>query len=128
MKQNLDWKKSLVAVIISSIAITGGWQINNTANASTNKPETQQKLDLNITGKSTDLKVAVAPNKSMCRIVKSASGVNIQASPDDKSAVVKKLANKDQVTIENRGKNGWVPISAPAKGYVPAKVLIMCPK
>lgn len=122
MKKNLDWKKSLAAITISSIAVTGGWQINTSANASTNNP------DLNIPGKKIDLQVAVAPDKSMCRMVKSPNGVNIYTSADDKSAVVKKLANKDKVTVENRGKKGWVPISEPAKGYVPAKVLIMCPK
>ncbi len=36
------------------------------------------------------------------------------------------LANRQRVTIVNRGENGWVPISEPVNGYISGADLKYC--
>ncbi|WP_071884109.1 SH3 domain-containing protein [Allocoleopsis franciscana] len=51
------------------------------------------------------------------------NGVYVRQSPSINSAVVGVVPNNRNVTIENKGANGWVPISDPLQGYVSAAYL-----
>lgn len=64
----------------------------------------------------------VTPSGNVRRVA-AINGLRIRQSPSLNSAVVGSLANGERVIIENRGANGWVPISSPIKGYVSATYL-----
>ncbi|NER21900.1 MAG: SH3 domain-containing protein [Symploca sp. SIO1C2] len=64
---------------------------------------------------------------SKCRQIQSTSTISIRQSPSESATVVGTLNNGNQVTIVNRGANGWIPISAPVNGHIPAGFLILCP-
>ncbi|KYC43686.1 hypothetical protein WA1_00515 [Scytonema hofmannii PCC 7110] len=60
----------------------------------------------------------LAQYSGSCRQVAARSGLYVWQKPTTISSVVALLDYGQEVTIQNRGKNGWVPISAPVKGYV----------
>jgi len=64
---------------------------------------------------------------SKCRQIQSTSTISIRKSPSESATVVGTLNNGNQVTIVNRGANGWIPISKPVNGHIPAGFLILCP-
>ncbi|NES20929.1 MAG: SH3 domain-containing protein [Symploca sp. SIO3E6] len=64
---------------------------------------------------------------SKCRQIQSTSTISIRQSPSESATVVGTLNNGNQVTIVNRGANGWIPISKPVNGHIPAGFLILCP-
>jgi len=61
-----------------------------------------------------------------CRRVVARSGAAIRQSPGTGSAILGEVASGRRVTIENRGVNGWVPISVPLKGYISSSTLANC--
>lgn len=61
-----------------------------------------------------------------CRQILSSENVSIRKEPSMESTVLGTLSNRQTVTLINRGINGWVPISAPVNGFIPASVLIYC--
>lgn len=64
-------------------------------------------------------------NNSMCRrVVSRATPLNVRSTPGGR--IIGKLRNGTRVTIVNRGRNGWVPISAPMRGYVSSRYLAYC--
>jgi uncharacterized protein YgiM (DUF1202 family) len=68
-----------------------------------------------------------SPPPKNCREVSKGGGAYIRQEPSIKSNVVGVVPNGRNVTIENRGANGWVPISVPLQGYVSAAYLTYCP-
>ncbi|HBB34210.1 MAG TPA: hypothetical protein DDZ80_24595 [Cyanobacteria bacterium UBA8803] len=68
-----------------------------------------------------------SPPPKNCREVSARGGLYVRQEPSINSDVVGVVPNGRNVTIENRGANGWVPISAPLQGYVSAAYLTYCP-
>lgn len=68
-----------------------------------------------------------SPPPKNCREVSARGGVYVRQDPSINSDVVGVVPNGRNVTIENRGANGWVPISVPLQGYVSAAYLTYCP-
>ena len=69
---------------------------------------------------------ATPPTGDTCRQVVATDGLNVRQSPSSSSPIVGSVANMQRVTIVNRGSKGWVPISAPVKGYVSVNYLKSC--
>ena len=67
------------------------------------------------------------PTTSKCRQIQSTGGIAVRQIASGNATVVGTLNNGTQVTIVNRGANGWVPISAPVNGFIPSAFLILCP-
>ena len=68
-----------------------------------------------------------SPAPKNCREVSQRGSLYVRREPSTNSAVVGVVPNGRNVTIENLGTNGWVPISAPLEGYVSAANLTYCP-
>jgi uncharacterized protein YgiM (DUF1202 family) len=68
-----------------------------------------------------------SPGPANCREVAARGGLNVRREPSVNSAVVGVVPRGRNVTIENRGVSGWVPISAPFQGYVSSNYLRYCP-
>jgi uncharacterized protein YgiM (DUF1202 family) len=60
----------------------------------------------------------LAQYSSNCRRVMARNGLFVLQKPTVESQVVGLLDYGTNVTIRDRGKNGWVPISSPVKGYI----------
>lgn len=67
-----------------------------------------------------------SPAPKNCREVSQRGGLYVRREPSTNSAVVGVVPIGRNVTIENRGANGWVPISVPLQGYVSAAYLTYC--
>ncbi|AFY81112.1 SH3 domain-containing protein [Oscillatoria acuminata] len=61
-----------------------------------------------------------------CRAISADAGLNVRSQPEVGSEVITTLPDTTQVQIQNRGEDGWVPISEPTPGYVAAENLMMC--
>lgn len=61
-----------------------------------------------------------------CRRISASNGLTIQRDASGYSPVVGQLANGARVSIVNRGRDGWVPISQPVQGYISAQYLKQC--
>ena len=68
-----------------------------------------------------------SPPPKNCREVSKRGGAYIRQEPSINSDVVGVVPNGRNVTIENRGADGWVPVSVPLQGYVSATYLTYCP-
>ncbi|AFZ17995.1 SH3 domain-containing protein [Allocoleopsis franciscana] len=68
-----------------------------------------------------------SPAPTKCRAVSKRGGLYVRQEPSINSAGVGAVPNGRNVTLENLGANGWVPISAPLQGYVSAANLTYCP-
>lgn len=64
---------------------------------------------------------------SSCRQVTANNVLNVRREPSLEAAVVGTIAARRNVTIQNQGDKGWVPIVAPVEGYVFAEYLADCP-
>lgn len=53
-----------------------------------------------------------------CRLVIAGNGVNVRQGPTTDSKAIGIIGSGRNVTIQSLGENGWVPITAPLKGYV----------
>ncbi|MDZ8051368.1 MAG: SH3 domain-containing protein [Aulosira sp. ZfuVER01] len=60
----------------------------------------------------------IARYSSSCRRVMARNGLFVLQKPTVDSQVVGLLDYGTNLTIRDRGKNGWVPISSPVKGYI----------
>ena len=65
---------------------------------------------------------------SSCRQVAATDGLEVYQSPSLNAGFLGTVVDGQQVTIVNRGDDGWVPISAPVNGYVLGVGLIFCPE
>ncbi|EAW36829.1 SH3 domain-containing protein [Lyngbya sp. PCC 8106] len=62
---------------------------------------------------------------SSCREVNVNTRLNVRSQPGGE--IIGSLEAGQDISIENRGKNGWVPVFAPIEGYVAANFLELCP-
>ncbi len=125
MKNKQVWQKSLVAIAVTSMTITSGFKLN--ANAMTTTPQLSEQPNLSLTSPLNQGEYQLAADSSMCRVVISSKGLIVRSSPGvNSNNVIKTLPYHQQVTIVNRGKSGWVPISSPVNGYVAARYLRRC--
>jgi uncharacterized protein YgiM (DUF1202 family) len=69
---------------------------------------------------------AVSIPSESCRLVIANKGAPIRNLPSTEGIMLGKVASGRRVTIENRGANGWVPISAPLEGYISSAYLTGC--
>jgi uncharacterized protein YgiM (DUF1202 family) len=69
---------------------------------------------------------AASPTLDNCRLILADDGIAIRQAPSLNAEVVGYVASGRRVTIENRGEQGWVPISAPLNGYVSSGNLVYC--
>ncbi len=60
----------------------------------------------------------LAQYSNRCRRIMARNGLFVLQKPTVDSQVVAALDYGTNVTIRNRGKNGWVPISSPVNGYI----------
>ena len=68
----------------------------------------------------------VAQAADTCRQITARTSINVRQQPTVNSGVVGSINSRRNVTIQNLGANGWVPISAPLEGYVAANFLAPC--
>ncbi|MDZ8089826.1 MAG: SH3 domain-containing protein [Nostoc sp. DedQUE12b] len=61
-----------------------------------------------------------------CRKIFVGGVLRVRQEPSINSPILGVLQSGQQVTIKNRGKDGWVPISSPVNGYIPSIVLSSC--
>ncbi|HBB32306.1 MAG TPA: hypothetical protein DDZ80_09920 [Cyanobacteria bacterium UBA8803] len=61
-----------------------------------------------------------------CRRVEADGGLRIRRNPSLNSPVIGVVPDGGTVTIVNRGKDGWAPISEPEEGYVSTDYLKLC--
>ena len=61
-----------------------------------------------------------------CRQVIAKNGLNVRRQPTANSEAVGIIDSARNVTIQNLGENGWVPITAPIQGYVYGGFLGAC--
>lgn len=61
-----------------------------------------------------------------CRQVSSGNVLRVRRSPSIESPIIGTLTAGQQVTIDNRGASGWVPIDQPVAGFVSASRLTYC--
>lgn len=54
------------------------------------------------------------------------SSLNVRQAPTLTADVIGVVPGGNNVTVQNRGQNGWVPITEPFDGYVSASYLIYC--
>ncbi|MBE9124375.1 SH3 domain-containing protein [Tychonema sp. LEGE 07199] len=108
MKQNGSWKKytSLTSSLLLSATV-----LVAPAFAS----ETNQTQNVKLQNTSQYL-LAQIPNS--CRQVIASSGLNVRQEANSNSQAVGIIGSGRTVTIQSLGENGWVPITAPLKGYV----------
>jgi uncharacterized protein YgiM (DUF1202 family) len=71
--------------------------------------------------------IVETPKPDTCRQVAVREGIQVRKDPSLNSETLGTLVNGQQVTIVNRGANGWVPISSPVNGYIVAVGLVLCP-
>ncbi|MFW6359497.1 MAG: SH3 domain-containing protein [Chroococcales cyanobacterium] len=65
-------------------------------------------------------------NNAMCREVSRRRVAEVRENPTQGSPVMNTLRAGEQVVIENRGANGWIPLETPTDGYVQARYLTTC--
>lgn len=62
---------------------------------------------------------------SKCREVNVGTRLNVRSQPGGE--IIGSLEDGQNISIRNRGENGWVPVFAPLEGYVAANFLGFCP-
>jgi uncharacterized protein YgiM (DUF1202 family) len=69
---------------------------------------------------------ATAPPPTNSSQVAAVRGINVHQAPSTDGESVGVVANGRRVTIESIGRDGWVPITVPLRGYVQAENLAYC--
>ncbi|BAZ09039.1 hypothetical protein NIES4071_08450 [Calothrix sp. NIES-4071] len=92
----------------------------------TRKSQEIQLSTLDKTFQDNQKKYQLAKNSNNCRQVRTMNGLYVFDQPSIKGSVIGFLDYGQDVTIRNLGKNGFVPISSPIKGYIFAKFLNSC--
>ncbi|MBE9040398.1 SH3 domain-containing protein [Oscillatoriales cyanobacterium LEGE 11467] len=65
---------------------------------------------------------------SSCRQVSAAEGMEVYQRPSLNGDILGRVVDGQEVTIVDRGENGWVPISEPVNGYILGVGLVFCPE
>lgn len=135
MKLTSSWQKSATATVLASLA-TVALAAPSFAEIATPQSLTTASENMSLRN-SGEFQLAQAAEEEAPRAVPAAAlancrrvstnsgiGLNVRSSPN--GPIVGSVANGTLVTIENRGTNGWVPISAPIRGYVSGAFLKLC--
>ncbi len=69
---------------------------------------------------------ATAPPPTNSSQVAAVRGINVHQAPSTDGESVGVVANGRRVTIESIGRDGWVLITVPLRGYVQAENLVYC--
>ncbi len=108
MKQNGSWKKytsfTSSLLLSATVLVAPAFAI-----------ETNQTQDVKLQN-SGEYLLAQIPDS--CRQVISNNGLNVRQEATTNSKAVGIIGSGRTVTIQSLGENGWVPITAPLKGYV----------
>lgn len=116
MKTINSRKNFLAAIAFISLAVPS-FALISPANATTTGRSFKQNT--------AEEELVTVRNNSMCRrVVTKGTPLNVRSTPGGR--IIGKLRNGTRVTIVNRGRNGWVSISAPIQGYVSSRYLTYC--
>lgn len=124
IKDKTCWKNHLIAT--TSFLLTTQVLTYPSFAIITNKSQTFQPSTQNTTLQDNQNKYLIARSSSNCRQVRTMNGLYVLNQPSITGSVVGFLDYGQDVTIRNRGKNGYVPISSPIRGYVLAEFLNSC--
>lgn len=124
IKDKTCWKNHLIAT--TSFLLTTQVLTYPSFAIITNKSQTFQPSTQNTTLQDNQNKYLIARSSSNCRQVRTMNGLYVLNQPSITGSVVGFLDYGQDVTIRNRGKNGFVPISSPIRGYVLAEFLNSC--
>ncbi|MBD2773708.1 SH3 domain-containing protein [Iningainema tapete] len=115
MKQKSGWQKypslTTTLVLTATVFVTPCLAVN------TDQLQEIESSALETTWQKNQGEYQLAKYSSSCRRVMARNGLYVWRKPNNGSFVTR-LDYGQQVTIRNRGKNGWVPISAPVRGYI----------
>ena len=111
MQQQRIWQK--YTTLTSSLLLTATVLVAPCFAADTNKTQIQGEYLL-------------AQASDNCRQVIARNGLNVRRQPTANSEAVGIIDAARNVTIQNLGENGWVPITAPIQGYVYGGFLGAC--
>ncbi len=121
MKRILSWQSPVAMVASVGLAV-----VSMATPSLAMQPAPAESNSLNLSTQQEAYQVAQATADN-CRQIRATGGVTVREEPSGESEAVGEVLNGRNVTIVNRGAAGWVPISAPLSGYVPASFLILCP-
>lgn len=121
MKFIMNLQKTTIATTI----LLAGFATSCTAASTATRQLIQPVASKQVTAESRKT-IQLAQAIDSCRQVSAVSGLNVYQEASINSSVIGNVANGRYVTIINRGINGWVPISAPLKGYISAANLKYC--
>jgi len=116
IKHNKSWKK--YTSFTSSLLLSATVLV-----APAFASETNQTQDVKIQN-SGEYLLAQMPNS--CRQVIASNGLNVRQEANSNSQAVGIIGSGRTVTIQSLGENGWIPITAPLKGYVYGGFLAEC--
>ena len=111
MKRTIAWRNS--TILTSSLLLTA--TVFGTFSAAVNANPIQKPGEY-----------LLAQASDTCRLVTARNGLNVRQEPTVNSQAIGIINNGRTVTIQNRGTNGWVPITAPVQGYVYGGFLATC--
>lgn len=109
MKTHEMWQK--YTSLTSSLLVTATALVAPSFAA--NKNPTPYKVEVQNQGES-----LLAQIPDSCRQVVAGNGLNVRQEPTIDSQAIGLIGSGRTVTIQSLGENGWVPITAPLKGYV----------
>ncbi|XZN89858.1 MAG: SH3 domain-containing protein [Microcoleus sp.] len=109
MKKHEMWQK--YTSLTSSLLVTATALVAPSFAA--NKSPTPYKVEVQNQGES-----LLAQIPDSCRQVVAGNGLNVRQEPTTDSKAIGIIGSGRNVTIQSLGENGWVPITAPLKGYV----------
>ncbi|GJD17023.1 SH3 type 3 domain protein [Rivularia sp. IAM M-261] len=124
IKDKICWKNHLI--VTTSFLLAAQVFTYPSFAIITKKSQPFQPFTQNATFQDNQTKYLIARNSSNCRQVRTRNGLYVLDQQSIKGSVVGFLDYGQDVTIRNRGKNGFVPISSPIRGYVLAEFLNSC--
>ncbi|NET32173.1 MAG: SH3 domain-containing protein [Cyanothece sp. SIO1E1] len=129
MKRNIYPRQMLIVAVTGLALAIVDLPGAALAKVNLNLTQSDQPIDAELLAQSTPetFQLAQQSAQANCRRVltgDNALSLNVYSNPG--GSITSRLENQDEVTIVNRGANGWVPISAPFSGYVIASYLKLC--
>lgn len=124
MKDKVGWQN--YPIVMTSLLLTTTVFAYPSFAVNTTKLQLIQPSTLDQRLQENQGKYQLAQTSGNCRQVRIRNGLYVFDKPSIKGSVVGFLDYGQNVTIINRGKNGFVPISSPIQGYVFAEFLNLC--
>ncbi|MBD0346105.1 MAG: SH3 domain-containing protein [Coleofasciculus sp. Co-bin14] len=114
----------LVALLALMVCLLGG--LNAPAFAITDNTRSNSVQTAQLHSSQSEGQILLAQAAGECRAANRKIDIFSQASVAPNSTTVRSLEANQTVTLAGGGSNGWVPVSAPATGYVIARYLKTC--